>query len=586
MPKAYSYIRMSTLEQLKGHSAARQYEAAEKYAEENGLVMQDIIEDIGVSAFKGNNARNGELAVFLKAVKSGKIDQGSYLIVESLDRLSRDDILPATTLLTDIIGSGIIVVTLLDEQKFSKEAVTTNPFMLVQALTIMVRANDESKTKSKRQKSVWAKKRTVIQSGKPTPQRLPAWLSYSHHKNEIVMNEERCKLIIEIIELSRDGYGAYSIARLLNERGEKPWGSPKQKKGKQKKPVWYESYIKKILTNRAVLGEFQPRKFAETRYNKTKVSAGDMCPNYYPKVVDDNLFAASQLAISKRKVTGAGRKGKKNSNLFSGLLICKSCGSGISYINKGAGPKGGKYLRCSSSHLNAECNEPAWRYSDVESSLINALHQIDFEAVLNDTNSKLEKLTSTKFKLESEVTKARSDIAIFSSAMLEADKESTSLLLEITNLEEQILTKESEIKTIQSKINAIESAKPKQRRKAVDQILASLNDTSDASKIVKMRKKLGAELRLMISHIELGSTTEELAEFFDPENQKPDWFLKLNMDWRKFKKHYRRFGYEISIRYESNKTTIIKSLEDKILNVQYGEKVKLWSKIKSLPTGD
>jgi DNA invertase Pin-like site-specific DNA recombinase len=116
-PQAYSYLRMSTDLQLKGDSRRRQLEASRAYAEANDLnLAQDAeLEDIGVSAFKGANARDGAaLGRFLEAVRSGAINPGSYLIVESLDRLSREQVLTAQSLFLSIIQAGINLVTLMD----------------------------------------------------------------------------------------------------------------------------------------------------------------------------------------------------------------------------------------------------------------------------------------------------------------------------------------------------------------------------------------------------------------------------------------------------------------------------------------
>jgi DNA invertase Pin-like site-specific DNA recombinase len=57
-PKAISYVRMSTAEQLKGDSLRRQTEKSAKYAAENGLELDENfkLEDIGVSAFRGRSS--------------------------------------------------------------------------------------------------------------------------------------------------------------------------------------------------------------------------------------------------------------------------------------------------------------------------------------------------------------------------------------------------------------------------------------------------------------------------------------------------------------------------------------------------
>ncbi|MCK1582154.1 recombinase family protein [Bradyrhizobium sp. 168] len=56
MPRAYSYLRMSTAPQLKGDSRRRQLEASRTYAAAQGLELAGDaeLEDIGVSAFKGD----------------------------------------------------------------------------------------------------------------------------------------------------------------------------------------------------------------------------------------------------------------------------------------------------------------------------------------------------------------------------------------------------------------------------------------------------------------------------------------------------------------------------------------------------
>ena len=90
--KAFSYVRLSTDLQLRGSGLQRQLEASKAYADANGLVLQedDQLRDIGISAYKGANIAEGSaLGQFLAAMRDGRIEPGSVLIIESLDRLSR-----------------------------------------------------------------------------------------------------------------------------------------------------------------------------------------------------------------------------------------------------------------------------------------------------------------------------------------------------------------------------------------------------------------------------------------------------------------------------------------------------------------
>ncbi len=53
MPKCYSYIRFSRPEQMRGASLRRQMEAADKWAAEHGMVIDESLTDLGLSAFRG-----------------------------------------------------------------------------------------------------------------------------------------------------------------------------------------------------------------------------------------------------------------------------------------------------------------------------------------------------------------------------------------------------------------------------------------------------------------------------------------------------------------------------------------------------
>jgi DNA invertase Pin-like site-specific DNA recombinase len=90
---AYSYIRFSTVEQLKGHSLARQLQRTREYCASRGLTLDESIPpDLGRSAYSGEHLEKGSLGDFLARVKADFIPTGSALVIENLDRLSRQGI--------------------------------------------------------------------------------------------------------------------------------------------------------------------------------------------------------------------------------------------------------------------------------------------------------------------------------------------------------------------------------------------------------------------------------------------------------------------------------------------------------------
>ena len=66
-----------------------------RWCTENNVKLDTnlTIRDLGVSVFDSSNINKGGLGVFLKAIKKGRIKRGSYLLIESLDRLSRVEVL-------------------------------------------------------------------------------------------------------------------------------------------------------------------------------------------------------------------------------------------------------------------------------------------------------------------------------------------------------------------------------------------------------------------------------------------------------------------------------------------------------------
>ncbi|MBM6592391.1 recombinase family protein [Microvirga pudoricolor] len=126
-PKAYSYLRFSTADQAKGDSYRRQLALAEDYARTRGLDLDRSLsfEDLGVSAFSGRNKKRGALKLFLDAVEEDIIPAGSFLLVESLDRISREAILDAQGTFLMIVNAGITLVTLKGDTVEPHEVIVT-----------------------------------------------------------------------------------------------------------------------------------------------------------------------------------------------------------------------------------------------------------------------------------------------------------------------------------------------------------------------------------------------------------------------------------------------------------------------------
>jgi len=200
-PRAYSYIRMSSELQLRGDSLRRQLDASTAYAAENGLdlVEGDRLQDIGVSAFKGANVADGALGLFLEAIKSGRISRGSYLLVESLDRLSRQELRKSLTLFLSIINAGVNIVTLADKRVYTEQKTELQDLLI--SLVVMSRAHEESQTKSLRVGAAWANKRAKAAT-QPLTAMCPAWLRLAKDRSRYEVIEKRAAVIRRIFSES------------------------------------------------------------------------------------------------------------------------------------------------------------------------------------------------------------------------------------------------------------------------------------------------------------------------------------------------------------------------------------------------
>jgi DNA invertase Pin-like site-specific DNA recombinase len=251
MTVAYSYLRFSSPQQATGDSIRRQVEKTEDWCRRHKVELDTSIRlrDEGVSAFKGKHRENPDthaLAGFLTAVKSGRVQAGSYLVVESLDRLSREKIRPALTLLLNLIEAGVRVVQLLPVEAVYDEDV--EPMALLQAIMELNRGHSESKVKSERVGAAWARKRREAATRVVT-RRLPGWVKYEDGR--LVLDKPAARTVKQIYQMARDGQGVHAIAEALNREGLSVLG---RKVFKGQPVAWSETTVYHLLTTRTVEG--------------------------------------------------------------------------------------------------------------------------------------------------------------------------------------------------------------------------------------------------------------------------------------------------------------------------------------------
>jgi DNA invertase Pin-like site-specific DNA recombinase len=507
-PRCYSYLRFSDPDQEKGDSARRQIELSEKYAHDHSLELDDTLrlQDRGLSAFHGQHRTKGALGIFLRLVEEGEIPKDSILIVESLDRLSREQVLDALQYFTSIVRAGIKVVTLLDNMEYTEESLNANIGQLIVSLTIMSRAHEESLTKSIRGQQAWGKKRELARrKEKRLTDKCPDWLRPQEHGDWFDKIEERCEMVERIFRMKLDGKGPQLIEKELNQgAGWKPENG------------WRKSYINKILRNRAVIGEFQPNR----RIAGIREPVGEPITDYYPSVIPHELFYRVQEQLSRNKHYG-GRTGKVR-NLFGHIAKCLYCGAPMRYDNKGQGPKGGQYLVCDNAARGRGCDYLTIRYEEFERLILNYCKGLTVDDLLpsTETSSELTLLKSQLSATIGELGQVKDRIDNLTDSIADTPDKQVRRTLEkrlseLLGNQERLSGRQSEIET---EIASLSQASDKIRKQlhSVDQLWEYMHSVAEEDRI-DVRLRLRDRLRQLIKVIHVGPVgvirmTPELVE--------------------------------------------------------------------------
>lgn len=386
---AYLYNRVSTDRQLEGLGVERQDNDLTAFlksdvARDAGLVLRGTFADLGISAWNGENRHIGEFKAFLDKVRGGKVKPGSWLIVESLDRIGRD-LEPSMAVILELRAAGIIIHTLIDNMTYRPGGDSGRVMMdLMITLTIFMRASEESNTKSKRGLRNWGfKRRNATESGKLMTKLIPGWLVIGENHRP-AKDPDRAKIVHRIFELCALGHGVAPIVHRLNAERRVAFGPT---------GAWSTEYVRKILSNRAVLGEFQPSICNYATDNK-RVIVGDPIPDYFPRVIDDDLWNRAQAEWKERREKSPNLKVRngKISNLFGRLCRCAECGGPMVCITNHRN-KIRHYLRCKNRYVLHTCELGSnYAYEPIEKAILVAVRNIlaDDQPADNDPSAKLE----------------------------------------------------------------------------------------------------------------------------------------------------------------------------------------------------
>lgn len=482
--RAIGYIRFSTKEQGKEgkRSYDRQWEMIQTYASDHSLDLEaEPYLDFGISAFRASN-KKASLGELLVKAQSGKIEKGSVIITESMDRLGREAPLDQIFFMKSLVETGVRLA-VLDSGKLYNEHSLKDLMEVMFALMSAGRGHQESKEKSRRITDVWKDRRESAKEGIIKSGNLPSWLKRKDDRAVVI--EERAKVIRSIFEMSaHKNMGIYAIRDFLNKNPQTPyWGSHKRAK-KADVSIWRHSYIQRVLKDVSVMGWWQP--FERLENNKRR-PVGEVIKTAYPPILDEDLFNLAAHKMQSRFMgRKSGRMGKSfHNNLIRSIGKCV-CGAVTKFEQKGMMRGKGnenlaqyKYLSCFE-----KCGRMPVNYFRAENLLFGCLSHADLEKVFLGEDEKRSDQMRENEQVRANIAQRQAKYDKLKGDYKEADEVKGAMFLEL------MAELKNEIYELKGKLVDVSPLPPSTGRFVHDELNEMMDAIQSGTAMMENRKKL------------------------------------------------------------------------------------------------
>ena len=488
-----------------GDSIRRQIENQNIAVEKYNLCIAETFSDYAKSAFRGKNRLSGALATFLERLEKGEIQEHSYLLIESFDRLSRERMTNGLQTVLRILQKKVKIVTTDDLKLYDLSIPGRDLEQTIMITVLLERANNESVVKSQRQRAKWESRRELIMSGqkKFLNKNVPWWLSLSE-KGEYSLIAERVTEIKKIISyIVDDNLGLRAAASRINEQNPLKTSFRSSKEIGDVERGWTARGIKRLIESPSLYGCLE---LCENIYDADKPTFKRKSihrqEGFYPAVysraeVDVIRARIESRMTNKEKPT---KRDKHYYNVFHGLIKCSLCGGNVRYSQKrtAACPSKYNYLVCRNSEIKLCKHQKALtvHYSVFSDVFFRFAKHYNIEALMSKRRSNasedLEKIKELENRVESEKHKAHKFSAQLFELFGEIPDEHKATLLASNKL----------IKTLEKQI--------KELRISAEDVNPSSESTADAiadaAKLLETKEgrlKLNNHLRDITDYIEL-----------------------------------------------------------------------------------
>lgn len=402
-PLAVSLIRFSTTKQADGDSYRRQLAPAQDFCDNKDWELdlslhEKDVRKLGVSAFRGDQIRKGSLGKFIALVEAGRLPKNRQIIllIEEIDRLTRQVHDQAYDLCLRLMRSGVWLCTIMDGEIYDLDVINESLEKRLKLQLKLDSAREHSVKLSNRLNAVWENRRARILAGeKIVTDASPNWLKVDEGK--LVLPSEHKQNIVRINRECRNGLGVRAITKLFNAEPRVPTFSGNK--------YWSSSTIQKILESRETFGEVTfYRVDKESEPGKAKRIAVLTVPDYYPAAITETDYILAKEAREKRRSIGPIQKDGRFNTMLSGLCKCW-CGSSLHFDNKGHNRR---YLYCGGAARNHECdNHRHYGHDRIEHELLALLLLFDVSSLTSQPNEHVAEIEALQAQIRDKDNRAK-----------------------------------------------------------------------------------------------------------------------------------------------------------------------------------
>lgn len=394
LPVAIDYLRFSGVRQELGDSRRRQRGLSDAWSERTGVPIDLSLADEGVSGLKGLNHSDPEryaLAQFLELIEQGRVLPGDYLLLENFDRLSREEEVPATHLLTSILMAGVRVVQLAPHEL--EMTAKSDMFAIFRAVMELGRGHGESERKHQTVSAAYAANREAAAAGQVNYHGcIPAWIrrlgaGKPASARPLALDDQKAVAVKYIFRLASEGLGYTAITRRLQAEQVPPFcartprldpetGEPLRGRGgrvryqmegvKYGNGIWTRPYVVSIIRGREAVGELTTK-------------TGQILP--IPAAITEDEWLAAQAGRAERNKHRGRSREKGPVNLFQGMLTDALTGDSYFAITRQGRGRQWRVIVNSGAKDGGKTGvsfpEPTF-----EAGILAALEEVDSESVV------------------------------------------------------------------------------------------------------------------------------------------------------------------------------------------------------------